>query len=479
MQLRSEQFQLLATDAMADRDARERRDVMGLLLPAVRDQAVAQLGDFEGLRQHVKKIKDHTLNHLSHYLQQFEEQVVMNGGHVHWARDSAELNRIVLDICRQAEAREVGKGKSMITEETGLTADLEAAGFRVTETDLGEYIVQVAGETPSHIVGPAFHKSEQEIRDLFFEQHDLGDRDLPDPPAMVQEARAVLRERFLAADVGIIGSNALIAETGQTMLVTNEGNGDLVSTLPRVQIVCASIEKVLPRPEDALNQLRLLVSSAIGTTVTAYTSFYAGPRRSDDEDGPAAFHVVLLDNRRSEILGGNYQDMLACMRCGACLNHCPVYVGAGGHAYGWVYPGPMGSVLTPLLTSLEAASELPNACTGCGRCEEVCPAAIPLPDLLRDLRAEEHNRKITPARWRHGMDLHSRLTRWPRLYHAVTGVAIALLHRLGRRRGMFHRLPFAGGWTAARDFPAPEGDTFMQQWRRQQRVAASNQASHE
>ncbi len=473
MTVQSDAFQLLASDAMAQEDARERRDALGIFMPAMRDQAVAELGDFEQLRSHVKKIKDHTLNHLSHYLRQFEEQVVLHGGHVHWARDGDELNRIVLEICEAAEARQVGKGKSMVTEETGLTAALESAGMGVTETDLGEYIVQIAGETPSHIIGPAFHKSEQEIRDLFYDQHALGERDLADPPAMVQEARQVLRERFLAADVGIIGSNALIAETGQTMLVTNEGNGDLVSSLPRVQIVCATIEKVVPRPDDALSQLRLLVSSAIGTAVTAYTSFYSGPRRNDDLDGPEAFHVVLLDNRRSEMLGSRYQDMLACMRCGACLNHCPIYVGAGGHAYGWVYPGPMGSVLTPLLTSLEDASDLPNACTSCGRCEEVCPAEIPLPGLLRELRADEHRQGITPRRWRWGMTLHSFAARTPALYQFVTGVAVTLLHMLGKRRGHFRSLLLANGWTQVRDFPAPEGRTFMRQWKRQQAAQPS------
>ena len=181
--------------------------------------------------------------------------------------------------------------------------------------------------------------------------------------------------------------------------------------------------------------------------------------------------MVLLDNRRSDIIGSNYQDMLACMRCGACLNHCPVYIGAGGHAYGWVYPGPMGSVLTPLLTSLEQASELPNACTGCGRCAEVCPAAIPLPDLLRDLRADENRQHITPARWRWGMKLHSWLVRFPTVYHLLTGIGIGIMHRLGRRSGAFRSLMLANGWTQVRDFPAPEGDTFMRQWRQKQRSA--------
>ncbi len=471
MKQTSEHFLENARVALTQTEARQRMTGLGQLMPMMRDAAVAEV-DFEALREHVKRIKDHTLDNLDHYLRQFEEQVVLNGGHVHWARDATELNATVLDICRSVEARRVGKGKSMITEETGLTEHLETAGLQVTETDLGEYIVQIAGEPPSHIVGPAFHKSEQEIRELFMDQHKLGRRRLEDPPAMVAEAREVLRERFLSADVGIIGSNALIAETGQTLLVTNEGNGDLVSTLPKVHIVCASIEKLMPRPEDALAQIRLLARSAIGTAVTAYTSFYSGPRRADDLDGPEQYHVILLDNRRTEILGSNYQDMLACMRCGTCLTHCPVYIGAGGHAYGWVYPGPMGSVLTPLLTGLEQASDLPNACTSCGRCAEVCPASIPLPDLLRDLRAEENHNKITPARWRWGLKLHGWLARFPGLYQALTGAAIAILHRLGRRSGGFSRLPMAGGWTQVRDFPAPQGGSFMRQWKRRQKQSA-------
>jgi L-lactate dehydrogenase complex protein LldF len=456
-----------AHTALTNTDLQERMQFLGRVLADSRGQGIAQLGNFEEVRAHYRRVKDHTLENLEHYLKRFEEQVQTNGGKVHWARDSAELNATVLEICQQAEARRIGKGKSMITEETGLTAHLESAGMEVTETDLGEYIIQVAKESPSHIVGPAFHKSEQEIRELFFAQHKLGDRELAKPADMVQEARTVLREKFLQAEVGIIGANALIAETGHTMLVTNEGNGDLVSSLPRVHIVCASIEKVLPRLEDATVLARLLARSAIGTAISSYTSFYSGPRREDDVDGPLEFHVVLLDNRRSDIIGSNYQSMLSCMRCGACLNHCPIYINAGGHAYGWVYPGPMGSVLTPLLTSLEESSDLPNACTSCGRCAEVCPAEIPLPDLLRDLRAEEKEQKLSPLRWRLGLKLHGWLARNPRLYQWTTGMGIAVMHRLGRKRGAFASLGIANGWTQERDFPAPQGPTFMSQWRKQ------------
>jgi L-lactate dehydrogenase complex protein LldF len=463
------QFQEVAHKALANQDLQDRMGFFGSVLPAIRGAAMDRIGNFEELRQYYKQVKDHTLENLDHYLQEYEEQVVLQGGHVHWARDADEFNSIVLGICRQHEGKNIGKGKSMVTEETDLTPHLENHGYSVTETDLGEYIIQQAEEPPSHIIGPAFHKSEQDIRELFFEKHDLGPRELPDPPAMVREARKILRERFLEADIGIIGSNALIAETGQSMLVTNEGNGDLVSTLPKVQIICTTIDKVLPRPIDATAQLRLLVRSALGQPTTSYTSFYNGPRQADDLDGPDAFHVVLLDNRRSDILGGEYQDMLRCMRCSACLNHCPIYIAAGGHAYGSVYPGPMGSVLTPLLTSLEESHTLPNACTACGRCAEACPADIPLPDLLRKLRRDEADQRLSPARWRIGLKLHSWVSRLPRLYQLLTGVSIRVLHRLGRKRGAFESLLFANGWTDVRDFPAPQGNTFMQQYKQQER----------
>ena len=353
----------------------------------------------------------------------------------------------------------------MVSEETGLNAALQEAGLTVRETDLGEYIIQEAGETPSHITAPALHKPVSEIRDLFLARHDLGERELEQAGDMVREARQVLRQDFLSADVGIIGSNALVAETGESLLVTNEGNGDLCANLPPVLIVCTTIDRILPRRQDALAMLRLLARSTTGQPISCYSSFYAGPRRDSDLDGPLHMHFVLLDNRRSQILASDYSAMLECIRCGACLNHCPVYVGAGGHAYGWVYPGPLGSVLTPLLTSLEESHLLPQACTACGRCEEVCPAMIPLPDLLRDLRAESFARSITPRRWRLVLRLHSWIARRPDIYRAATGAALACMHLLGRRRGVIRRLPFARGWLQARDLPTPPGSSFQEQYR--------------
>jgi L-lactate dehydrogenase complex protein LldF len=286
--------------------------------------------------------------------------------------------------------------------------------------------------------------------------------------ALVTEARGVLRKQFLAADIGIIGANALVAENGYSMLVTNEGNGDLCANLPEVLIVCTSVDRVLPRMADAMDMLRLLVRSATGQPITSYTSFYSGPRRDEESDGPREVHVVLLDNHRSGILDSGYREMLQCIRCGACLNHCPIYIGVGGHSYGSVYQGPMGSVLTPLLTSLEESHALPNACTTCGRCAEVCPAAIPLPDLLRELRHEETTRKLSAGRLRLGLRLHAAIARRPWLYQQLTAWLIPVLHRLGRRAGVLRRLPMASGWTAHRDFPVPQKSTFMAQYRKRQ-----------
>ncbi|MEZ5571339.1 MAG: lactate utilization protein B [Halioglobus sp.] len=467
MEQHSDTFLSNASEALHNTAQAQRRDVVALFAPLIRAAAVDSFPEFDSLRQHVKKVRQYCLDHLEYYLGQFEHEAVLNGNRVHFARNGDEMNSIVLDICQQHGARRIAKGKSMVTEETGLNSFLQRAGLDVMETDLGEYIIQQAGETPSHIVGPALHKSADEIRELFQQKHKLGPRELESTADLVSEARQVLREHFLKAEVGIIGANALIAENGYSMLVTNEGNGDLCANLPKVLIVCTTIDRVLPLAQDATAMLRLLVRSATGQSQTCYTSFYSGPRREGDLDGPLETHFVLLDNQRSDILNSDYREMLECIRCGACLNHCPIYASVGGHAYGWVYPGPMGSILTPLLTSLEQSNALPNACTSCGRCAEVCPANIPLPDLLRDLRHEEVTKELSAPRWRFGLKAHAWLARRPPLYHTVTGMVIRVLHLWGRKRGSFTRLPMAEGWTSQRNFPAPQEKTFMQLYQAQ------------
>ena len=462
----SHAFAANAAEALADADLQKALAKAGIGFVDKRRQAIAALPEFDALRRQGRAIKDHTLANLDHYLLRFEQQVQASGGQVHWATTPAEACALVVRLCREARARRVTKGKSMVGEEIGINEALEAAGFEAVETDLGEYIIQLAHEPPSHIIAPAVHKTREQIADLFQAHHQDADlvRPLRTVPEIVDEARRILRDKFVTADVGITGANFLIAETGSTVIVTNEGNGDLTATLPRVHIVLASLEKVVPTLEDASVLLRLLARSATGQEITAYTTFFTGPRRPGDPDGPEAFHVVLVDNGRSAMFGGPYRDMLRCIRCGACLNHCPVYSAVGGHAYGWVYPGPMGSVLTPLMVGLEEGGTLANASSLCGRCEEVCPMSIPLPQLLREHRRQEFERRLGPPRSRLALAVWGFFATRPRLYHWASRIGAAVLGRLAGGRGRVRKLPLAGAWTASRDLPAPQGETFQAQW---------------
>ncbi|MDX6750513.1 LutB/LldF family L-lactate oxidation iron-sulfur protein [Geminicoccaceae bacterium 1502E] len=431
---------------------------------AARGRAAGALPEFEQLRDTGRDIKNHVLAHLDLYLEAFTAKVEEAGGKVHWARDAAEARTIVLELCREADARTVTKSKSMIAEEIGLNPWLEANDVKPVETDLGEYIIQLAGQPPSHLVGPAVHMTKDEVSDLFHKHH--GGERLEEGGALVGEARRVLRQRYLEADVGITGANFLVAETGSIITVTNEGNAELTQGLPRTHICITSIEKIVPTMEDAFTLLRLLARSATGQEFSAYTTVMTGPKREEDLDGPREFHLVLLDNGRSKMVGSAFQEMLRCIRCGACMNHCPVYLAAGGHAYGWVYVGPMGSVLTPQFVGIEEAHPLPNASTFCGRCEEVCPVRIPLPKLMRHWREEQFNRQLNPPAARYGLALWGFVARRPRLYRLATGMAVGAMRLLGGRQGRMRRLPLAGGWTGTRDMPAPQGPTFMQAWKK-------------
>jgi L-lactate dehydrogenase complex protein LldF len=432
--------------------------------------AVAKLPEYDALCDEARDIKDHALAHLDLYLERYEERVTESGGHVHWAATPEEARAAVLEICKRLRAKTVTKGKSMIGEEIGINDFLEENSITPIETDLGEYIIQLRREAPSHIIAPAVHLTKEQIEADFRRVHTKlpANRNLDEPTALLAEARAILREKFFAADVGITGANFLVAETGSSVLVTNEGNGDLTQTLPKALIVLASIEKVVPTLEDATTLLRVLARTATGAEMSAYTTFATGPRRPEDPDGPAEYHVVILDNGRSSMLGGALREMLRCIRCGACMNHCPVYQAVGGHAYGWVYAGPMGAVLDPVFVGIENAKHLPNASTFCGRCEEVCPVRIPLPKLMRHWREREFERHLSPAPVRWGLGIWAAFARRPRLYRFATGFTVGVLSLLGWR-GRFRFLPLARGWTKFRDFPAPEGSTFQSQWQREQR----------
>ena len=432
-----------------------------------RAKARARLPEFEALRDAARDIKDHTLAHLDFYLEHYEKTLTAAGGQIHWCATADDAQAAILEICRQAGARTVTKGKSMIGEEIAINDHLEANGITPVETDLGEYIIQLRGEPPSHIIAPAVHLTKDLVEADFRAHHKQfpSERSLSEPAELVAEARQVLRQKYLEADVGITGANFLIAETGSSVIVTNEGNGDLTQCLPKVHIVIASIDKVLPTLEDMSVVLRVLVRSATGQEFSTYTTLSTGPRRAGDPDGPEAYHVVLLDNGRSAMLGSEFHEALRCIRCGACMNHCPVYHAIGGHAYGWVYPGPIGAVVTPGLIGIEEAHHLPNASTFCGRCESVCPMRIPLPRMMRHWREKEFERHLTPRSVRTGLALWAALARRPALYQPLTRIAIALLGRLGRG-GRFTSLPLAGGWTRHRDMPAPEGPTFQALWDR-------------
>lgn len=450
--------------ALADEQLQHALKRLGSGFVEKRARAVARFPEFEQLRDAATSIKNHVLANLADHLEKFESKVTESGGHVHWCVDAEAARNTVLRICREADARLVTKGKSMIAEEIGLNAHLTAHGIEPVETDLGEYIIQLAGETPSHIIAPAVHKSREQVSALFHSAHGTEPRQAPED--LVREAKAVLRRKFLDADVGITGANMLVAETGSAVIVTNEGNGDLTQTLPRVHIVVASIEKIVPTLDDSATILRVLTRSATGQETTVYTTFATGPRRPDDLDGPEAFHVVLLDNGRSALLGGEFHDILRCIRCGACLSHCPIYATIGGHAYGSVYSGPMGAVLTPALWGVENARDLPHASTSCGRCESVCPVRIPLPRLMRHWRERSFSRRIDPRRQRAALRVWAWFAARPRLYRVATGLAARTLKLLAGRRGSFTRLPLVGGWTDGRDMPAPEGGTFHRQWHR-------------
>jgi L-lactate dehydrogenase complex protein LldF len=467
MRLTPEAFSDNARRALQDGQLQQALTAIRRGWQPARARAAAALPEFEALRDLARDLKDHVLAHLDLYLEAFEARAVEMGARVHWARDAAEARRIVLELCQDFGARLVTKSKSMVAEEIGLAEALEAQGVKRVETDLGEYIIQLADEPPSHVIGPAVHFTKERIAKLFAEHH--GGPELDQPEALVAEARRVLRQAYLDADIGMTGANFLVAETGSVITVTNEGNAELTQGLPRHHIVVTGIEKVVPTMEDAFTLLRILARSATGQEFSTYTTVITGPKREGDRDGPESLDIVLVDNGRTELHAGRFREMLRCIRCGACMNHCPVYLAIGGHAYGATYVGPMGAVLTPQFAGIERAWKLPEASTFCGRCEDVCPVRIPLPKLMRFWREEAWKRRLPPAVQRRGLRLWAFFALRPRLYRPIAEVASRMLAVLAFGRGRLRHLPGAGGWTATRDFPAPEGGTFLALYQRRRR----------
>lgn len=436
-----------------------------------RAEAIANFPEFEKARQQGQKVKDHTIKYMDHYLAEFEKNAAAQGTIVHWASTGEEASKIVLDICRQHEAKKVTRSKSMLGEEIGLSHALDNSGIERVETDLAEHIIQLAGDPPSHIVWPAMHRSREDVIKLFREFHKdpTYSEEITD---LVRSARRDLRTKFLTSDIGISGSNFLLADSGSSCTVTNEGNAELTITPPKVHIVTAGIEKLVPSMAHAVPLLRLLTRSATGGEITQYITFHNGPKRPNDADGPEECHIVLVDNGRTKMLADGMEEMLRCIRCGACMNHCVVYKHIGGHAYGSVYPGPMGSVLTPHLDSLEVANKQTHACTLNGRCEEVCPVNIPLPKLLRALRAESWQKKYEPLTNRYVVKAYAQLAKRPRLFQFISSCGVVFM-KLFSRQGWIKSMPFTGGWTRNRDLIEPESKTFMQQYKASKKAKSS------
>jgi len=426
-----------------------------------RRASLSELDDFEGTRDAGKAIRNRALADLDVWLPLFERNAQARGATVLYAETPDDVNALVLEIAAKHAVRKIIKSKSMVSEESALDQAIEAAGMKVVETDLGEYILQINDyEPPSHIIGPALHKSKEEVAELFHKAH--GTPVKTGIEELCLEARGVLRQHYLTADMGISGGNFFVAETGSVVLVTNEGNATLTTTLPRVHVAISGIEKIVPTLEDVATLMRLLPRSSTGQSISNYVDVLTGPKGAGEFHGAEHMYFIIVDSGRSAILGSELREALRCIRCGACMNHCPVYQNVGGHSYGWVYPGPIGSILTPMYVGLEKAQLLPAASTMCNQCGVVCPVRIPLPDLQRKLRERAFEGGLRPWTERAAFKLWAWVAQRPALYGLATRIGARVLRRMGGRDGVIHKLPMAAGWTDGRDFPAPQGKTFRE-----------------
>lgn len=438
----------------------------GKVLPA-RNAAFAALPEAPELRERAYHAKQETMANLDRYLEQMAEAVEARGGHVHFAQDGESAVRYIGELARSRGAKVIAKSKSMATEEIELNRRLEedyaGLGLEIVETDLGEWIAQLAGDTPSHIIGPILHMNTERISKILSE---AAGEELPeDAEVLSRFARKRLREKFLTADIGISGANFGVAETGTIVTVTNEGNARLVTSVPPVHVVVMGIEKLVPRFEDLSVFLRLLSRSGTGQKITVYTNFVTGPRAEGELDGAEEMHLVLLDNGRSELLGTEFEEALYCIRCGACLNVCPVYRQTGGHAYGSTYSGPIGAVITPLLKGDENAKDLPHASSLCGACSETCPVGIPLHDLLLKLRNRQVEEGLAGKRQRAAFKVFENTMKSPALYN-ISGKAGRLAQKPLLRDGSVRPIPGPlSGWTGTRDLPPFADKSFRELWR--------------
>lgn len=449
-----------AAEFVADRGRTKWHDSALWFVREKRDRMARSLPEWEQLREWASQIKRHTVANWAEYLQQFEEAATAAGAVVHWAADAEEHNRIVLEILQSAGAKRVVKSKSMLTEECHLNPFLERHGMELVDSDLGERIVQLRNETPSHIVLPAIHIKKEEVGSTFHKH--LGTAEgASDPKYLTEAARQHLRDKFLAADAGITGVNFGIAETGGIVICTNEGNADLGASLPKLHIACMGIEKLIPRATDLAVFIRLLARSATGQPITTYTSHFHGPRRDEDGNVSGELHIVLVDNGRTAIRDSDdFRDALNCIRCGACMNTCPVYRRSGGHSYSAVVPGPIGSVLSPT-TDAKKHKSLPHACSLCGSCTDVCPVKIPLHHQLLAWRKELAKRGLLSPSKRFAMQAASFMFRHPKLF-AATGWLGRTALRIAPRFLVYNRL---NAWGQERELPAAPKQSFRDWWK--------------
>ncbi len=435
-----------------------------------RIDASDQTPDWEALQDKGRAIKAHTLDNLAYYLEIVERNVIASGGHIYFARDAEAASNYVVNLAKERGIELVIKGKSMVSEEMALNHRLEEEGIEPVETDLGEYIVQLAEETPFHIIAPAIHKSRGEVSELFVEKLNVPMYDNIED--LTREARDQLRQKFVDAGMGITGANFIVAETGTVTLVTNEGNGRMCTSMPKIHVAITGMEKVVPSIEDLGLFLRLLIRSATGQRISSYVTTVTGPRGEDEVDGPEEFHLVIVDNGRSKMLADpNLREALYCLRCGACLNACPVYRKVGGHAYGWVYPGPIGAIVSPMLTNLSEAKDLPYASTLCGACKEACPVKINIPRMLLYLRKELTQGETYPEHKSVSMAESTAVKGWR------ASVSSSFMMRLSNLGGRLLQLPFVrggridrlpsplSGWTKHRKFPAIASKPFRTRWK--------------
>ncbi len=441
-----------------------------------RMSAAEELGNWDEWRSLGEQIRQHVLKNLDYYLMQLSENVAKRGGHVFFAKTGEEAVQYIKEVAEQKQARKIVKSKSMVTEEINMNEVLIDAGCEVVESDLGEYILQIDEEPPSHIVVPALHKNKSQIRDVFKEK--LGYEQSDDPYEITKFVRKILRKKFMEAEIGVTGCNFAVANTGSISLVTNEGNGDLAMTIPKTQIAVMGMERIVPTMEEMDVLISLLCRSSVGQKLTSYVTV-AGPVSGEEGDGPEDFHLVIVDNGRSEILSSRFQSILQCIRCASCINVCPVYRHIGGFSYGSIYPGPIGSVLTPLLEGYDEFKELPYACSLCGACTEACPVKIPLHELIlkhRQIIAEKEKR--SPMIEKLAMKMFGMGTSSPSLYQLASKMASPMVSPFTSEDRFSKGIGPLNNWMDIRELPAPSKERFRDWFKDHKKRGTTDERNH-